>query len=152
MLNLSLCHWSSQLFDLRVPSSTDVPALLLNQASEVSAKRGESTQKWGKFYRRPQAETCTFSDLSLAFSSGIPIAISRSKRPARRRAGSSESGLLVAPITSTWASGLLFRSDKKIGKEPYRPLPDCHEKAPTRSLGWQNIMEYGPFATSRFAA
>ena len=26
-----LCHWSSQLFDLRTPSSTDVPVLLLNQ-------------------------------------------------------------------------------------------------------------------------
>ena len=98
-------------------------------------------------YRRPQAETRKFSDLSLAFSSGIPIAISRSKRPARRRAGSSESGRLVAPITSTCASGLLFRSDKKIRKEPYRPLPHCHEKAPTRSLGWVNLMEYGRFAT-----
>ena len=31
MLNLLLCHWSSQLFDLRAPSSTDVPVLLLNQ-------------------------------------------------------------------------------------------------------------------------
>ena len=29
--NLPLCHWSSQLFDLREPSSTDVPVLLLNQ-------------------------------------------------------------------------------------------------------------------------
>ena len=29
--NLPLCHWSSQLFDLRTPSSTDVPVLLLNQ-------------------------------------------------------------------------------------------------------------------------
>ena len=29
MLNLPLCHWSSQLFDLRVQSSTDVPVLLL---------------------------------------------------------------------------------------------------------------------------
>ena len=29
--NLSLCHWSSKLFDLRAPSSTDVPVLLLNQ-------------------------------------------------------------------------------------------------------------------------
>ena len=29
--NLPLCHWSSQLFDLRAPSSTDVPLLLLNQ-------------------------------------------------------------------------------------------------------------------------
>ena len=28
--NLPLCHWSSQLFDLRAPSSTDVPVLLLN--------------------------------------------------------------------------------------------------------------------------
>ena len=33
VLNLPLCHWSSQLFDLRAPSSTDVPVLLLNQPS-----------------------------------------------------------------------------------------------------------------------
>ena len=38
MLNLPLCHWSSQLFDLRAPSSTDVPVLLLNQPND-SAKR-----------------------------------------------------------------------------------------------------------------
>ena len=31
MYNLPLRHWSSQLFDLRAPSSTDVPVLLLNQ-------------------------------------------------------------------------------------------------------------------------
>ena len=29
--NLLLCDWSSQLFDLRALSSTDVPVLLLNQ-------------------------------------------------------------------------------------------------------------------------
>ena len=29
--NLPLCHWSSHLFDLRTPSSTDVSVLLLNQ-------------------------------------------------------------------------------------------------------------------------
>ena len=29
--NLLLCHWSSQLFDLRALSSTDVPVLLLSQ-------------------------------------------------------------------------------------------------------------------------
>ena len=29
--NLPLCHWSSQLFNLHALSSTDVPALLLNQ-------------------------------------------------------------------------------------------------------------------------
>ena len=28
---MPLCHWSSQLFDLRTLSSTDVPVLLLNQ-------------------------------------------------------------------------------------------------------------------------
>ena len=33
VLNLPLYHWSSQLFDLCVPSSTDVPILLLNQPS-----------------------------------------------------------------------------------------------------------------------
>ena len=37
MPNLSLCHWSSQLFDLRAPSSTDVPVLLLNQPNETEA-------------------------------------------------------------------------------------------------------------------
>ena len=31
MPNLPLCLWSSQLFDLRAPWSTDVPVLLLNQ-------------------------------------------------------------------------------------------------------------------------
>ena len=29
--NLLLCHWPSQLFNLRTPLSTDVPVLLLNQ-------------------------------------------------------------------------------------------------------------------------
>ena len=29
--NLPLCHWSSQVFNLRTPSSTDVPVLILNQ-------------------------------------------------------------------------------------------------------------------------
>ena len=29
--NLPFSHWSSQLFDLRASSSTDVPVLLLNQ-------------------------------------------------------------------------------------------------------------------------
>ena len=118
------------------------------QISLVRCPQSEVNPEIGKILQKTAgAKTLKFSDLSLAFSSGIPIAISRSKRPARRRAGSSESGLLVAPITSTWASGLLFRSEKKIRKEPYKPLPHCHEKAPTRSLAWQNLMEYGRFAT-----
>ena len=29
--NLPICHWSRQLFDLRMPSSTDIAVLLLNQ-------------------------------------------------------------------------------------------------------------------------
>ena len=33
--NLSLCHWSSRLIDLRAPSSTDVHALLLNQPNSL---------------------------------------------------------------------------------------------------------------------
>ena len=36
--NLSLCHWSSQLFDLRAPSSTDVPVLFLNQPNVWNAQ------------------------------------------------------------------------------------------------------------------
>ena len=37
--NLPLSHWSRQLFDLRAPSSTDVPVLLLNLQPNV--KRGQ---------------------------------------------------------------------------------------------------------------
>ena len=33
--NLPLCHWSSQLFNLRAPWSTDVPVLLLNQPNNL---------------------------------------------------------------------------------------------------------------------
>ena len=36
--NLLLSHWSSQLFDLRAPSSTDVPVLLLNQPNNRHLK------------------------------------------------------------------------------------------------------------------
>ncbi len=43
----------------------------------------------------------------------MPRQISRSKRPARRSAGSIESGRFVAPITSTCASGFAFRSAQK---------------------------------------
>ena len=32
-----LCHWSSQLFDLRTPLSTDVPVLLLNQPNVLDS-------------------------------------------------------------------------------------------------------------------
>lgn len=54
------------------------------------------------------------ADLRRAASSGIPRQISLSKRPARRRAGSRESGLLVAPMTRTWAVTVgLFRSVRR---------------------------------------
>ena len=43
VLNLLLSHWSSQLFDLHVSSSTDVPVLLLNQPT-ISWQR-ESARK-----------------------------------------------------------------------------------------------------------
>ena len=33
--NLPLCHWSSQLFNLRAPSSTDIPVLSLNQPIKI---------------------------------------------------------------------------------------------------------------------
>ena len=44
MRNLQLCHWSSQLFDLRAQSSTDVPALLLNQPT-VWVTRGVTVKR-----------------------------------------------------------------------------------------------------------
>ena len=34
MRNLPLCHGTSQLFNLRASSSTDVPVLLLNQTNK----------------------------------------------------------------------------------------------------------------------
>ena len=39
--NFPLCHWSSQLFDLRAPSSTDLPVLLLNQPNILSYRKKE---------------------------------------------------------------------------------------------------------------
>ena len=36
--NFPLSHWSSQLFDLRAPSSTDVPVLLLHQPNNRHLK------------------------------------------------------------------------------------------------------------------
>ena len=41
MPNLPLCYWSSQLFDLRAPLSTDVPVLLLNQPNVSLSKLAE---------------------------------------------------------------------------------------------------------------
>ena len=41
-----LCHWSSQLFDLRTPSSTDVPVLLLNQPHpNIPFRRNKQSKK-----------------------------------------------------------------------------------------------------------
>ena len=39
MPNLRLCHWSSQFFDLRAPSSIDVP--VLNQPGSFSNDDGD---------------------------------------------------------------------------------------------------------------
>lgn len=51
--------------------------------------------------------------LSLDASSGIPRHISRSNLPARLKAGSKESGRLVAPMTRTRAvAAMSFRSSK----------------------------------------
>ena len=41
--NLPLCHWSSQLFDLRAPSSIDVPVLF---ATKVAGKSIECWVSW----------------------------------------------------------------------------------------------------------
>ena len=45
MLNLPICHWSSQLFDLREPSSTDVPVLLLNQPNNKDSTRAQISRE-----------------------------------------------------------------------------------------------------------
>lgn len=74
--------------------------------NQLRSGRGAGTE--GHF---PQ---CCHTDLRRAASSGIPRQISRSKRPALRRAGSRESGLFVAPMTMTGA-GRLFRSDRNKG-------------------------------------
>ena len=78
----------------------------------------ERTQPLSNLYgmgAHTHTHTHTHTHLSLAFSSGIPKEISRSKRPERRNAGSRLSGLVVAPIRSTLGpSSLLWRS---IGRE-----------------------------------
>lgn len=57
----------------------------------------------------------TFKICIRASKFGIPKQISLSNLPARRSAGSIESGRLVAPITSTWSpDAFSLKSAKKI--------------------------------------
>ena len=58
--NLPLCHWWSQLFDLRAPSSTDVPVLLLNQ-------RIKSGRNWSCSRRCSLRKQTTFHDATTCF-------------------------------------------------------------------------------------
>ena len=39
--DLPLCIWSSQLFDLRAPSSSDFPVLLLSQPNDAQGTTAE---------------------------------------------------------------------------------------------------------------
>ena len=66
VLNLPLCHWSSQLFDLRVPSSTDIPVLLLNQPNNPV----ETTEATSLSFLI--SSSCS-SICSCAFSSKVPL-------------------------------------------------------------------------------
>ena len=47
--NLTLCHWSSQLFNLCALSSTDVPVLLLNQLIVQAKLRFNNKRRWDKY-------------------------------------------------------------------------------------------------------
>ena len=48
--NLPLCDWSSQLFDLRAPSSTVFPVLLLNQPNiRIGVLINKNTFKRGAY-------------------------------------------------------------------------------------------------------
>ena len=73
MLHLPLCHWASQLFDLRAPWSTDVPVLLLNQPGEFT-QPGRQEEEDGKTLvcdKRDRAITyvvCCDLHLTLMFS------------------------------------------------------------------------------------
>ena len=64
MLNLRLCHWSIQLFDLRAPSSTDVSVLLPNQPNVllVATRRREP---WKRGCKTPTSLVLNFFFLSL---------------------------------------------------------------------------------------
>lgn len=63
--------------------------------------------------------------LSLEASSGIPRHTSRSNLPARLKAGSKESGRLVAPTTRTRAvAATLFRSSEDQHKRVENKSPD----------------------------
>ena len=48
-----MANWSSQLFDLRAPSSTDVPVLLLNQPISWPARPQQRSQKSLRKSSRP---------------------------------------------------------------------------------------------------
>jgi len=90
VLNLPLCHWSSQLFVLRAPSSTDVPVLLLNQSNNyISARITRPIEMKLTFYydvtkppRSRQFSTC----------------LSRSTQQKTNLWGSSRSLLLISSV------------------------------------------------------
>ena len=60
MPNLPLCHWSSQLFDLCAPSSTNVPALLLNQAISKTSDPSASHPKQNWILNKMGRNECFF--------------------------------------------------------------------------------------------
>ena len=62
MLNLPLCHWSSQLFDLHLTSSADVPVLLLNQPSAC-------------FFKDVQANQFSSFSMQLGYKDGDPLKV-----------------------------------------------------------------------------
>ena len=93
-----------------LPRSPKILLIAIVAASRVSAARSAPTNPGvpranvAQFTppptRRPRASVARIR--ARAASSGMPREISRSKRPARRRAGSIESGRLVAPMTITF--------------------------------------------------
>mmetsp|Transcript_58517 Transcript_58517/g.174152 ORF Transcript_58517/g.174152 Transcript_58517/m.174152 type:complete len:227 (+) Transcript_58517:693-1373(+) len=117
------CNISSAVYGVGLPSSPSavLPSLSVlrslkarltapRAASFVRADKSAPTKPGVRCARRFRSRSSAkhmprviFSKMwARAASSGIPIAISRSNRPARRSAGSSASGLFVAPRTTTW--------------------------------------------------
>lgn len=92
-----------------------IAASLKSDTKSAPTKPGLSSAISKRFTSASKANCLvwTFNMLCLASLSGIPRHTSRSNRPARLSAGSSESGRLVAPRTTIWSPFSLVDSSEK---------------------------------------
>ena len=149
MPNLPLCYWSSHLFDLRAPSSSDVPVLLLHQPIvwAATARGGRSRSHTPNIVPVRLAERvwCTRSQFSLLNNNYLSLSLFQSSQRSKNVF------TLAQNLSDMWLSTLengavLLRSVTEMApKSPFL----CVNRSPIRGrsrtylkdfflLSWEN--------------